>query len=40
MNGMKKAVKFDWSEDMKKNFKELKSEFKARSFLRIVFFNY
>ena len=29
MNSMKKAEKFEWSEDMEKDFLELKSEFKA-----------
>ena len=29
MNAMKKALKFEWSEDMEKDFKELKAEFTA-----------
>ena len=29
MNSMKKALKFEWSEDMEKDFKKLKAEFTA-----------
>ena len=30
MNSIKKAERFDWTEDMKKDFLELKAEFSAR----------
>ena len=39
MNSMKKALKFEWSEDMEKDFKELKAEFTAGKILAYLNFD-
>ena len=39
MNSMKKAMKFEWSEDMEKDFKKLKAEFTAGKIQAFTEFN-
>ena len=39
MNAMRKGVKFEWSEDMEQDFKELKAEFTAGKIQAFTDFN-